>query len=533
MSSSFLSFDNISFSYPSSLSPVFADFSVRFPAGWTGVTGPNGSGKSTLLRLAAGELEPDGGRISFPGTVYYCPQSAEILDENWQVFFWSGDSDVRSLFSLLEIGDDWPFRWDTLSGGEKKRVQTAIALAAEPDVLLMDEPTNHLDSHARAYILKALERYRGTGLLVSHDRFLMDSLCSSVLYLAPGEAVMYPGGVSRALELRGAEKASLRRRRQEAEEEIRRSRELCVRMEEEVRHGKNRMSKARVAPKDRDTMAKINLAMLTGRDAVSARAKRRSLTKLEQAEKKFDSIAAAPLRKEGISLKSGAENVSGGPLFRCGAERLYAGEYCLSIPPLCIEKTSRIAVTGSNGTGKTTLLHRIVSELGGNGPRAEHSVLDKLTKDLSCMGQAAAGVFYLPQEIPAGDGEKLTAAFLRLENTEKGAVLSGLYRLGSEPAVFISPPEKSSCKTASPGELRKLFIAAALLSPLKLVIMDEPVNHMDIASVTAVETALGDADCALLLVSHDRTFVENLTDREWRLERTGNTGMLTEIFGRI
>jgi ATPase subunit of ABC transporter with duplicated ATPase domains len=180
----FLSFNSVEFSYPSSIQAVLMNVNFELSPGWTGITGENGAGKTTLLMLAAGLLSPDAGSVRRPADVFYCPQRTDEVSDDWEDTFFAADA--GRLLDRLEIEADWPYRWETLSHGERKRFQLAVALRQNPGLLAVDEPTNHLDAEAAALVRDALADYRGIGLLVSHDRALLDRLCGNCLFLREG-----------------------------------------------------------------------------------------------------------------------------------------------------------------------------------------------------------------------------------------------------------------------------------------------------------------------------------------------------------
>lgn len=216
MSNQFLCINKLLFSYPTSSVTLFDGFNTQFASGWTCVAGSNETGKTTLLNLIQGVLEPSSGKISIDGKtvdVSYCEQECVLLPENAYSAFWDSDNSVRKFFSLLKITEDYFERWETLSGGEKKRVQIACALAEQKNVLLLDEPANHLDESSKELILSALETFTGIGIVVSHDREFSDKLCSSTLYLYREEneiaggrecvcGKMYQANLSKTIELR-------------------------------------------------------------------------------------------------------------------------------------------------------------------------------------------------------------------------------------------------------------------------------------------------------------------------------------------
>ncbi|MDR2897869.1 MAG: ATP-binding cassette domain-containing protein [Spirochaetaceae bacterium] len=513
MSTSFLSINNLTFSWPQSLNPVISGLTVQFSSGWSAITGPNGGGKTTLLKLVCGLLEPESGSISRPSSdskeiAVYCPQNTDAMPEGWETAFGNFDGNIGKILALLEIGDDWLFRWETLSGGEKKRLQLAAALCMEPLVLALDEPTNHLDTHSRTCIINALKAFgehgsgerssQGIGLVVSHDRELMDALCHATLFLAPNEAKLYPGGAAKALELRDAERKAGESSWQKAEGALKKERDLVQRQNEEVSRTKGRLSLSGLDPRDSSERAKIKAAILTGKDAVAANAKSRANTRASQAEEKLKNIDRPQYRKEGVSIQT--EVIKRAVILRLPAGDISAGDYRFTIPELVITPASRIALTGNNGTGKTTLVSHLISRL----PKEE--------------------ILYLPQEIPQEESARILSLMAEMDNTKRAAVLSSFYRLGGTTESAVSTSQEH--KTVSPGELRKLLIAEALTRPLSLIIMDEPTNHMDITSVLILENALKESGCPLLLVSHDRVFLEKLTNEHWILERNENRGIL-------
>ena len=184
--SAFLQFDGVSFAYPGMADPLFAGVAAHFPEGsWTGIAGANGAGKTTLLRLAAGELQPSLGSIRRSGRAQYVVQRTDAPPEGWEEFLDAWDPAAMDARRLLGVEPEWAGRWDSLSHGERKRVQIASALWRGPEVLALDEPTNHLDAAAKGVLLAALKGFRGVGLVVSHDRDFLDELCSQCLFVFP------------------------------------------------------------------------------------------------------------------------------------------------------------------------------------------------------------------------------------------------------------------------------------------------------------------------------------------------------------
>ena len=196
----FVSARHLTYTYDGADALALDDASAVFAPGWTGVVGPNGAGKSTLLKIVCGMLEPQKGSVSPQVAGSFCAQSTDVAPTGLEEFSYDYRPEAVRLRYLLGIDDAWLWRYDTLSHGERKRIQIACALAADPVLLALDEPTNHLDAETRELVARALAEYRGTGLLVSHDRALLDGLVSSCVFVDRGRAVTVPGTYSQAKE---------------------------------------------------------------------------------------------------------------------------------------------------------------------------------------------------------------------------------------------------------------------------------------------------------------------------------------------
>ncbi|MBO4856933.1 MAG: ABC-F family ATP-binding cassette domain-containing protein [Treponema sp.] len=509
---------NLYFSYASSNSTLFEDFSLQLNEGWTCIAGSNGCGKSTLLKLIAGIIKPDNGKLSSNGKAYsentsttecvYCPQETAEIPENLYTAFWSDDNEVRRFFSRLNVTEEMLERYDTLSGGEKKRIQIACALAEQPSVLLLDEPTNHLDAATTKMIFAALSDFRGTGIMVSHDRTFADSLCTRTVYLynesqafAGGRDCIacdtYPCGLTKALELRQNSQNQSRNDWEKLNSKAAGEKQRSEKLEAENQRAKSRLSKKVINPNDHDAQAKIDVARISGKDRSTGDAKARLETQIRQTEAERDSIKKSLRRKEGFSV----EKTDFAKPIVIQETQIKAGDYTLSVPHIEIKRGTKLALTGQNGAGKTLFVRHVISLLENSGRQNE--------------------LLYLPQEISEQSRSQILADFYKLEEAERGEVLSTLFRLGSEPERLnqLRSVSSASDPQLSPGELRKLMIALAVQKPLSLLILDEPTNHMDITSVLALETALASLDCAMLVVSHDRLFLDKITNSSLVVER--------------
>jgi ATPase subunit of ABC transporter with duplicated ATPase domains len=497
MAHTFLSFNSVAFTYPSQINPALRRTTFELAPGWTGITGENGAGKTTLLLLATGRLAPGAGHILGPQDSLYCPQRVDDVPEFWEELLFAGDNDAGRLMDRLGIGADWPYRWETLSYGERKRFQVAAALWRNPAMLAMDEPTNHLDADAGALVREALKTYRGIGLLVSHDRALLDSLCGNCLFLRDGAVTLRPGGVSRGLAEEERERAEQRGALKKLRDEEARLGAEADRRRRAVEGSRNRFAKGRLDPGDRDGRGKINLARLSGKDRGAADGYKRMKNRTEKTEAALEKAAHPRERKRGVTLRG--ERSRGDRLFFLAAGTIPLGEgRVLSFPDLILGPEDRIALTGPNGSGKSTLIRRV-------------------------LPLVAAPLLYLPQELSPEESRRALGAVLGEAETIRGAILSGFSRLGSDPRLLFQSV------LPSPGEIRKLLIARELLSNPALVVMDEPTNHLDPVSVELLETALTGYGGALLLASHDERFVSRLAGREWRIALQGKDSALRVV----
>lgn len=489
-----LNLQGIEFAHAGMTSPLFSELSVQFPSGWTGIVGPNGAGKTTLLRVATGELAAQSGTVQRQGLAIYVAQRTDDPPEQFEDFIWAPDAAV--LKSRLRVAEDWPERWATLSHGERKRVQIAVALWREPVVLALDEPSNHIDADARRLLVRALAEFVGIGLLVSHDRSLLDELCTHCLMLDPPEAVLRPGGVTAALEQQETEERSVRHandalrqteRRLQAEAQRRR-------VAADQKTASMRGSKRKKIPiHDHDGRAKRNLAKVSGKDAYAGKMVAQMNQRAGKVAEQRAGIDVKKRYETGIWV-DGAAFMPRDFLLRLPAGTLpLGGERRLHFPDLAIGGADRIAVRGANGLGKSTLVRHVLAHL-------------QLPAD-KCV--------VVPQEISADESRALLAAIKRLPNDERGRVMTTISRLGSRPARLLESA------LPSPGEVRKLLLALGIVRGPHLIVMDEPTNHMDLPGILCLEEALAECPCALVLVSHDDAFLEKVTTLEWQLVKDG------------
>ena len=251
-----LNLSNIEYTYPSAVEPTLHDVTITLPQRWTGFVGNNGSGKTTLARIVCGLLQPDRGVISPSFFSVYCAQNATEAPANLFDFAVAYDDAAIKLRQELSLEDDWPWRFEALSCGQQKRLQVACALWASPDVLVLDEPTNHVDVSTKHALFSALSQFKGIGVLISHDRELLDKLCTQCLFVANGTVNMRVGGYSQASSQVELERSSALHAKEAAQKEKTRLEREAQRRREEASRVQARKSGRNIDKHDSDARAK-------------------------------------------------------------------------------------------------------------------------------------------------------------------------------------------------------------------------------------------------------------------------------------
>ena len=498
MSTSFLHLHGVGFTYPGGTDPVLHGLTLTLPSGWTGVVGANGAGKSTLLRLAAGALEPAQGAITSVGLGLYCAQRTDEAPPELARLLTSGDAWRWRL--RLGLQADWAGRWDTLSHGERKRAQLAAALWLNPPLLAVDEPTNHVDAGTRAQLQEALAAYRGIGLLVSHDRELLDGLCGQCVFLDARGAVLRPGGYTQGAEQRARERRNLARERAAADREVRLLEAERRQRREQAESAERQRSKRHLALRDRDGREKVDRARVS--DHGSGQRLRQLDGRWDQARTHREGLPVE--RQHALGIRLGGAAARGPRLLHLPEAVLPLGPgRSLRLPSLVLHPRDRVGISGPNGAGKSTLVRHLLT-------------VHALPTDR---------VASLPQELGLVPSLALLDEVRRLPPQRLGRLMTLVRRLGSDPARLLQSGEPS------PGEARKLLLALQLETEPHLLVLDEPTNHLDLPSVECLEEALAGFEGALVLVSHDRRFLERLATRRWRIVPDAGGSLLEEDTG--
>ncbi|MFJ7074366.1 ABC-F family ATP-binding cassette domain-containing protein [Streptomyces sp. NPDC098781] len=529
-----ISCTSLSFTWPDG-SAVFEGLDVAFGPGRTGLVGVNGSGKSTLLKLIAGELTPADGVVRVAGEVGYLPQSV-TLDTTLKVDEALGIAAKRAALHAIEagdvaeqhfetVGDDWDVEERALatlgelglghvaldrtigevSGGESVLLRLAALLLRRPDVLLLDEPTNNLDLYARRRLYSAVESWPGVMVVVSHDRELLD-LVDQIADLRSGEIAWYGGNYSAYEEALATEQEAAERMVRVAEADLKKQKRELVDAQVKLARRK------RYGQKMWDQKREPKIVMGARKRAAQESAGKHRIMheeKLAEAKDRLDEAVEAVRDDDEIrvDLPYTAVPPGRGVLTLRDLELVYgarvSGGFDLHGP-------ERIALIGRNGAGKTTLLRTVAGELA------------------PVSGEATAHVplRFLPQRLDVLDGELSVA-----ENVARFAPGATNNRIRARLARFLFRGARADQKAAtlSGGERFRAALAALMLAEPapQLLMLDEPTNNLDMASVRQLTTALESYEGALIVASHDLPFLESIGITRWLMMEDGELKEIT------
>lgn len=523
-----LTLTNISYIYPSEPDPLFENVSASFPRGWTAVLGDNGIGKTTLMSIATGALAPTRGVVTpSPRNLIcaYCRQETDLEPDNLYDFAADWSPETTRVRNALRIGDDWAYRYGTLSGGEAKRLQIACALALRPDVLVLDEPTNHVDVATRSAIAEAMHQYHGIGMVVSHDVPLIDATCERCIMFERRHvkgrnitvAETYSCGYTRAAEQMDARDLRDEDSLRSARHELARLRAARVQRGQAMRSAEARKHSGRsIDPRDHSALDHHKWVEKQS-DKASAAAYRLISRRVDRARQTLDSLSTASKRYDGdiwidicpsgrkelVRLPAGFlafgttrvddETHGRNPaasVLRVEGNRWMVTRRCagtdgggrwadgIDIPSLSIGPRDHIALTGPNGSGKTTVVGSLLAALDGEPP---------------CL--------FIAQQIGETTRRGVMDRFARLDDGNRSTVLGLFARLNADPDRLLASARPS------PGELRKLMLCLGIMDKPRLIVMDEPTNHLDLDSKRALARCLADYPGAMLIVSHDEWFL--------------------------
>ena len=476
-----------------------------------GIIGINGTGKSTLLRMMTGEEEPDGGRVVLANhvVVRMLPQQPVFaagatvmqaalgvqLSQGREVQTSAGDvmqdlsgihgkhldtdhfaREAQAKQMLTELGiTDFDVAVETLSGGLKKRVAIVATLLSEADILLMDEPTNHLDSQTSQWLENYLKKYRGAVVLVTHDRYFLDSVVGRIVEIDKGQMYSYDANYAGFLELKAA--------REDMEDASERKRQSILRVELEwVKRG----------ARARTTKQKARLE------------------RYEELKNR-----RAPVRDGSVELSSVSSRMGRTTVELHHVSKGYDRQLFTDFSYIFL-KGDRIGFVGENGCGKTTMMKLIAGIIR---PDAGEVVVGQTVKigyySQEWENDPAAGIAYMDPQARVIDYIRDTAEYVRTKD--------GLVSASSMLDKFLFPPQEQYARIEklSGGEKKRLNLLRVLMEAPNVLILDEPTNDLDIQTLTILEDYLDSFDGIVIVVSHDRYFLDRVTKRLFVFEPEG------------
>lgn len=481
-----LSLENITHSYTER--KLFDETSFYLHEGEkVGVIGINGTGKSTLLKIMAGLEVPDEGEVIKASNlmIHYLPQNPQFNEDdtvlesvqNMVHHHANEDELIKAKAMMTRLGiTDFEQKTAELSGGQRKRLALVSVLITPCDILIMDEPTNHLDSDMAEWLENQLKAFKGALVMVTHDRYFLDSVTNRIIELDKGKIYSYnekySGFLQRKAEREASAKASERKRQSILRKEI-----------EWMQRG----ARARSTKQKAHIQRYENLKNQSG---------------IVQDEKIELSSIKSRMGKTTIEL----ENIS----------KAYGNNILIKDFSYNFLKGDRVGFVGKNGCGKTTLMKIIDGRLQPDSGTVNIGQTIKIgyyTQEIE--SNESAGIAYMNPEDKVIDYIKNTAEFVR---TEDGLVSASvmLERFLFEPSQQYSKIEK-----LSGGERRRLNLLRVLMEAPNVLILDEPTNDLDIETMTILEDYLDSFDGIVITVSHDRYFLDRVVRRIFSFEGNG------------
>ena len=448
-----------------------------------GIIGINGTGKSTLLKIIAGQEEPDEGMVTKANhiVISYLSQNPDLdpdgsvidevmkkvktteLDEHLK---WSLESDAKSLLMNLDI-TDFEQKTGELSGGQRKRVALVAAVLKPCDVLILDEPTNHLDYEMVEWLEDFLRKFRGAIIMVTHDRYFLDSVCNRIVEIDKGSAYSYDTNYSGFLERKAA--------REESERASERKRQSILRKEIEwmQRGARARSTKQKAHIQRYEALRDQKGPMTDGKVELSSVSSRMGRTTIE------------------------LSNIS----------KSYGNIICVDDFSYIFLKNDRIGFVGKNGCGKTTLMKMIAGFVEPDSGEIEIGQTIKI----GYYGQEIS----IDPDIRVIDYIKEAAEYVRTND--------GLVSASAMLERFLFPPEQqySPVGKLSGGEKRRLHLLRVLMTAPNVLIMDEPTNDLDTQTLAILEDYLDNYEGIVITVSHDRYFLDRIARRIFAFEGNG------------
>ncbi len=485
-----------------------------------GLLGVNGAGKTTLFRMIAGELSPDSGTISISRqtSIAYMQQHAEFtadktaLDEVGEVFSQLMEDEARlaelerqlatdhspatiekfnalqerflenggmtfrarirsTLLGLGFLEEELTLPLSAISGGQRTRALLAKLLLGEHQLLLLDEPTNHLDIKAVTWLEGFLQDYKGTLVIISHDRYFLDKVCNRIFDLENGLLETYPGNYTSYVAQKELRRLTREREYERKTAEIRRLEGIIAQQKQWNRE----------------------------RNLVTARSKQKAIDRIEA------TLEAPQKKPEEIRFRFHAAVTSGNDVLTArDIAKAFDGRQLFRHVNLEIKRQEKVFLLGDNGCGKTTLFRILLGKIRQDAGTVE-------------LGAKVKIGYYDQAQSDLADGKTILETISdALPHLDHGAIRNALAAF-----LFRGDDVNKLVGTLSGGEKARVALCRLMLSSCNLLLLDEPTNHLDIPSKEVLEEALAGYDGTLLMISHDRYFIDKLAERIYRLTEQG------------
>ena len=445
-----------------------------------GVIGINGMGKSTLLKVAAG-IEPyDSGKISMRSQVKICylPQTPVFesgttvlkaavegnIDEMNQ---WTVEADAKAMLNQLGF-TEYDEKIEHMSGGQKKRIALVNALLTSADILVLDEPTNHLDNAMSEWLEEYLIQFRGAVLMVTHDRYFLDRVVNRIVEVDNGKLYSYPGNYSE-----------------------------FVRLKEE------RQNMALATERKRKSMLRTELEWLSRGARARSTKQKAHIDRIKAMQEIQDIQEEKRVSMSSVASRMGNKTIELSDISKSYGERILIKDY-----NYIFLKNDRIGIIGPNGCGKTTLL-KIINGI----VRSDTGTVE--------MGQTIRVGYFSQENEYMDDSEKVIDYVKEVGEyitTPEGKITASQML---ENFLFDGAMQWSRIEKLSGGEKRRLYLLRVLMSSPNVLILDEPTNDLDIQTLTILEDYLDRFDGIIIIVSHDRYFLDRTVNRIFSFEGEG------------
>jgi len=455
------------------------DFSIN-EGDKTGIIGINGTGKSTLLKIVAGLEEPDSGTVVRGRNLKlgYLPQNpvfhpgdtileSIIKTHESHEHLWDLESQAKAILTKIGI-TDFDAKVETLSGGQKKRAALVSTLMADVDLLVLDEPTNHLDSQMAEWLEEYLKKFRGSIVMITHDRYFLDSVTNRIVELDQGKLYTYQTNYEGYLTLKA-----------------------------------ERLDMAAAAERKRQSILRVELAwMQRGARARSTKQK----AHIQRYEALRDQKGPEPDKQvelESVSSRMGKSTIELKDLCKAYGDKVLIQNFSY-----IFLKRDRIGIIGPNGSGKSTLMKMIAGWIKPDSGTVQ-------------IGQTVK-IGYFSQENEAMEEGLKVIDYIRNAaeyiQTRDGSISASQML---ERFLFPSSVQYTTISRLSGGEKRRLYLLRILMDAPNVLLLDEPANDLDIRTLTILEDYLDEFSGIVIAVSHDRYFLDRIAQRIFALEGQG------------